>query len=304
MISVGFLSGCTENQPNESNEPEPIDTDGDGYDDDVDAFPSDPSNWLDSDKDGVGNNADAFPYDATETKDSDSDGVGDNSDAYPNNADEQYDSDNDGVGDNADAFPYDSTQFADRDGDEYGDNPNGINPDVFPDDPNEWNDTDGDSIGDNKDIYDYGNGGIKVRITRFEGDGSIDDDGSMIDPSFEIKIREYDDITEQWVTIEESKSDTYHDTTEITNPLTMMVDLDDDIDHIIIRIYAWEYDVIEGGSMEYLIDIYGGSNTRDYTYASATLRHQPTGEFSDDGRLDLEDELDGIIEWYYEVVEV
>jgi surface protein len=39
------------------------DTDGDGFDDTVDAFPNDPTEWLDTDGDGVGDNADAFPLD-------------------------------------------------------------------------------------------------------------------------------------------------------------------------------------------------------------------------------------------------
>jgi len=36
----------------------PLDTDGDGFPDDVDAFPNDPAEWLDTDDDGIGNNAD------------------------------------------------------------------------------------------------------------------------------------------------------------------------------------------------------------------------------------------------------
>ena len=64
-------------------DPGELDSDGDGYSDNIDMFPSDPLEWLDSDGDGVGDNSDAFPYDATETLDSDGDGVGDNSDAFP-----------------------------------------------------------------------------------------------------------------------------------------------------------------------------------------------------------------------------
>ncbi|MDP7092386.1 MAG: hypothetical protein QF448_06255, partial [Candidatus Thalassarchaeaceae archaeon] len=47
----------------------------------VDAFPSNPNEFVDSDDDGVGNNADAFPYDDSETADSDGNGVGDNAQA-------------------------------------------------------------------------------------------------------------------------------------------------------------------------------------------------------------------------------
>ncbi len=39
------------------------DTDGDGYNDDVDVFPNDENEWKDSDNDGVGDNSDEFPYD-------------------------------------------------------------------------------------------------------------------------------------------------------------------------------------------------------------------------------------------------
>ncbi len=80
---------------------ESIDTDGDGVDDDEDAFPNDPTETQDSDGDGVGDNSDAFPNDATETTDTDGDGVGDNSDAFPNDPEqwEPYDcEDSDGEG--------------------------------------------------------------------------------------------------------------------------------------------------------------------------------------------------------------
>jgi hypothetical protein len=78
------------------------DADGDGVDNNIDAFPSDPSETVDTDSDGVGNNADAFPSDPTETVDTDSDGVGDNADAFPSDPTETVDTDSDGVGDNAD----------------------------------------------------------------------------------------------------------------------------------------------------------------------------------------------------------
>ena len=41
--------------------------------------------WGDSDGDGVNDNEDAFPNDASETTDSDGDGIGDNADANPAN---------------------------------------------------------------------------------------------------------------------------------------------------------------------------------------------------------------------------
>lgn len=80
-----------------------VDTDGDGYPDDEDAFPSDPEEWSDNDGDGVGNNADT---------DDDGDGVLDASDDFPLDASETTDTDGDGVGNNADL---------DDDGDGYSD---------------------------------------------------------------------------------------------------------------------------------------------------------------------------------------
>lgn len=105
------------------------DTDGDGFPDDEDAFPNDPSETTDTDGDGVGDNADAFPIDASETTDSDADGVGDNADAFPNDPSETADTDGDGIGNNADN---------DDDGDGYSDSDeleagtDSLSPESFP----------------------------------------------------------------------------------------------------------------------------------------------------------------------------
>ena len=85
----------------------PIDSDGDGYADAIDAFPNDPTEWADTDSDGYGDNSDAFPNDASEWLDTDGDGYGDNSDAFPTDASEWLDSDGDGQGDNSDPYPND-----------------------------------------------------------------------------------------------------------------------------------------------------------------------------------------------------
>jgi len=61
------------------------DTDRDGYADDIDQFPLDPTEWNDTDGDGYGNNIDKFPNKPTEWNDTDGDGHGDNNDAYPTN---------------------------------------------------------------------------------------------------------------------------------------------------------------------------------------------------------------------------
>ena len=42
FVGIGFLSGC---------ETEVKDTDGDGYADDIDAFPNDATEWQDNDGD-------------------------------------------------------------------------------------------------------------------------------------------------------------------------------------------------------------------------------------------------------------
>jgi PKD repeat protein len=131
----------------------PQDSDGDGYYDNVDAFPDDPTQWQDGDGDGYGDNldgdnADVFPSDPNEWADTDSDGVGDNADMFPTDHTEWFDFDGDTVGDNTDTFPYDPSEWSDLDGDLVGDNA-----DAFPDDPSEWADTDNDGVGDNSDAY-------------------------------------------------------------------------------------------------------------------------------------------------------
>jgi hypothetical protein len=129
------------------------DHDGDGYPDNDDAFPYDPSEWLDSDDDGYGDNCDELPEVWGEWKDSDGDGTGDNSDDFPTEPTQWSDYDGDGYGDNSsgvapDAFPEDPSEWNDTDGDTVGDNS-----DEFPDDPEEWNDSDDDGVGDNGDEF-------------------------------------------------------------------------------------------------------------------------------------------------------
>jgi len=89
ILGIVFLSGCTNNLETEDTENGDIstikDTDNDGYNDNIDAFPNDPSEWKDSDDDGHGDNSDMFPYDSSEWIDSDNDGYGDNSDDLPTN---------------------------------------------------------------------------------------------------------------------------------------------------------------------------------------------------------------------------
>ncbi|UCE37358.1 MAG: zinc ribbon domain-containing protein [Thermoplasmata archaeon] len=57
-----------------SEDTENKDRDGDGYNNDIDAFPDDPNEWEDTDGDGIGNNADT---------DDDNDGFSDSEDIFP-----------------------------------------------------------------------------------------------------------------------------------------------------------------------------------------------------------------------------
>ncbi len=141
------------------------DTDGDTYGDAIDAFPTNPLEWIDTDGDGTGDNSDAFPSDASEDKDTDGDGTGDNSDAFPNDASEDTDTDGDGVGDNSDEFPNDASEDTDTDGDGVGDNS-----DAFPNDATEDTDTDGDGVGDNSDAFPNN----ATEDTDTDGDGTGD----------------------------------------------------------------------------------------------------------------------------------
>jgi hypothetical protein len=97
------------------------DTDGDGYQDHVDRFITNPNEWSDSDDDGFGDNTDKFKRDETQWNDTDGDGYGDN----PN-------------GNNPDIFPFDPTQWNDLDRDGHGDNPWGNEGDHYPNDPEKW----------------------------------------------------------------------------------------------------------------------------------------------------------------------
>ena len=74
------------------------DTDNDGWSDNGDALPENPTQWIDRDGDGYGDN------DSEEAT-------------------------------KVDLFPSDGTQWNDTDGDGHGDNPYGTQGDWFPDDP-------------------------------------------------------------------------------------------------------------------------------------------------------------------------
>jgi hypothetical protein len=220
------------------------------------------------------------------------------------NEPKHLDSDGDGYIDDFDDFPNNSSEWLDTDFDGVGDNS-----DAFPEDPNEWYDTDGDLIGNNADIYDFGNGGLKVNITRFEGKDSLDSDGGIMDPQFWIIIKSLDIISGEWVKINSSNSTTYYDKIELINPLTALFDIDDDLEVVVIEIYAFdevEDDDTEGGPLFDYIDINGRLSAKEYwsIVISITNLYPQPRTFSEDGSLDLEIELDGIVEGVYEIIKI
>lgn len=186
-----------------------VDTDGDGYDDAVDLFPTDPLEWIDTDLDGTGNNSDPdidgdgllngdsspfgndnnddgdlainlydpLPKDPSEWLDTDNDGLGNNTDT---------DDDNDGVPDLLDVFPLNLQESLDSDLDGVGNNADDDGDgvldvyDQFPLDPLETVDTDLDGIGNNADIDDDGDGvndGSDAFPLDFNVNADLDADG-------------------------------------------------------------------------------------------------------------------------------
>ena len=147
------------------------DSDNDGVNDGLDAFPTDTTESVDTDGDGIGNNADddddgdgvldvddAFPLDASETIDTDGDGIGNNADT---------DDDGDGVDDIYDAFPLDPTEDKDTDGDGLGDNA-----DVFPEDDRYTSDSDSDGIADKWEIkYNFDPNDASDATLDYDNDG-------------------------------------------------------------------------------------------------------------------------------------
>ncbi|MDC0055682.1 hypothetical protein OAJ94_01365 [Deltaproteobacteria bacterium] len=103
-----------------------LDSDADGWADEIDAFPFDSYQWLDTDNDGWGDNYIWENHSLNLTMD-----------GYPIRVEM------------GDAFPEDSTQWSNIDGDLRGDNPNGIHPDAFPLIYTQLFDSDDDGYGDN-----------------------------------------------------------------------------------------------------------------------------------------------------------
>ena len=120
------------------------DSDGDGYNDDIDLYPLDPTRAIDNDGDGIAD---------TDDDDDDNDGIPDDQDDFPLDNRYSKDTDNDGIPNLIDL---------DDDGDGYDDAE-----DVFPLDGAEHEDTDLDGIGNNADTDDDGDGITDVAEDEF-----------------------------------------------------------------------------------------------------------------------------------------
>ena len=199
-----------------------LDSDGDGWSDDGDDLPQNPTQWIDRDGDGYGENSsegateiDLFPSDGSQWNDTDNDGHGDNpygtqGDWFPDDPTRWQDSDGDSSADEDDAFPNDATQQVDSDGDGYGDNIDGNRGDVFPDNPLEWKDSDGDGLGDNADMFPYDPTQTEDR----DGDG-------MGDNPMGIGADKFPDDPTQWGDID---GDGYGDNQLGNNPDVFITD--------------------------------------------------------------------------------
>jgi hypothetical protein len=129
-----------------------VDDDDDGWNDNLDAFPKDQSEWMDSDGDGIGNNGDPDDDDDGWLDQKEGDCGTDPLDA----ASQPEDLDGDSLCDAVDT---------DDDGDKWSDSV-----DAFPRDPTEWFDSDGDGVGDNADTDDDGDGWSDLAEETCDGD--------------------------------------------------------------------------------------------------------------------------------------
>ena len=196
-----------------------VDTDGDGYSDLNDQFPTDPTRYFDTDGDGYDDDEDDCPLTPGTSSngalgcfDADQDSWADGNDSFPLDASQWNDTDMDGYGDNASGTNPDDcpTIFgnsssgllgcADTDGDTWADSV-----DLFPADISEWADNDSDGFGDNIDscpqvLGNSTNGTI----------GCIDSDGDTWGDDSDILPQD----SSQWI---DTDGDGYGDNSEGTN---------------------------------------------------------------------------------------
>jgi predicted transglutaminase-like cysteine proteinase len=158
ISSISFIVGFNSiNIINPDNPIKKIDTDGDGFYDQIDAFPDDPSASLDTDNDG-------YPDYWNEGKNQDDSTTNLRIDAFPRDPAASFDTDGDGFPDywNEGKDQSDSTSIPPLELDE------------FPNDPNSHKDTDKDGYPDFYDIYDYANLSIEINIEKFKLTKRID----------------------------------------------------------------------------------------------------------------------------------
>jgi hypothetical protein len=251
-------SSSSPNSGGSSSPPGSSDSDGDGYSDDADAFPSDPTEWKDSDHDGYGDNSDAFPTDSSEHLDSDHDGVGDNKDVFPYDTYESKDSDYDGIGDNADI------------------------------------DDDNDGYTDTEDYLPYQNAILKVSISMFKVIDEVDgwpDDPDKAQIYFDIYIDDLDNI------LGKLPSSGYWDADRgvlYTIDQYIVLDIPDNVQTHSVKIIMYDKDAIGSESLD-IDGIHTGSNQNALTLQYDIVTKTWSGDNSNgitDGSNDGSDSTD------------
>ena len=113
--------------------------------------------------------------------------------------------------------------------------------DAFPLDSSESKDSDSDGIGDNTDFWDSGNGGLVIKIERFELIVRICDFFSNCEPSFRLEV----DIDGDGVTDVSRRADfvDFLDTMALTNPVEWAFDIPDNTVSVDLIIFVLELDI-------------------------------------------------------------
>jgi PKD repeat protein len=167
-------------------------------------------------------------------------------------------------------------------------------------------DSDNDGIPDFEDIYDYGDGGIKVTVTMINCDDNADWPWSQPDilvaAGFAVQYIE----NGTWTSAGQYESQIFNEQSTVYNALTFTVNVDDNIRQVFTTFVAADDDGALGHTD---IDLNGKNTGRVSTDLTTSFVFNPRinsiGYFSDDGRLDYNtDEIDGAIEVTFEVVAI
>ena len=275
------------------------DSDGDGIEDGLDAFPLNPLETLDSDADGVGDNSDQCPATVVAQSDNDRDGCDDIS--------EDADDDNDGVLDVNDDLPLDPSESIDTDGDLIGNNADKDDDndghddivDAFPLDASEWLDSDGDLIGNNADTDDDNDGILDiVDAFAFDAAASKDNDGDGLADEWHAGYDQSNSTT-GLILDNDDDNDGYSDQLEIsqgTDPLMAVdtpvdfdkdfipdnIDRDDDQDGMADWADPYPFDSSKPALILTQLHSFYGDNASDQMSAAAAL-----GDVNGDGYDDF-----------------